>query len=52
MGRSDFMQVTDAPERVNRQISQPPVMLGEDKVQYPANDIVKQGSQLKAYLSV
>lgn len=39
-------------EKVNRQISQPPVMLGEDKVEYSTNDIVKQESQLKTCLSV
>lgn len=40
------------PEKVNKQISQPSVTLGKDKVQYSANDILKQESQLKTCLSV
>lgn len=39
-------------EEVNRQISLPPAVFREDKVQSSTNDIVQQESQLNTLLSV
>ena len=40
------------PEKVSRQISQPPVTLGKGREQYSTNDMVKQESQLITCLSI
>ena len=40
------------PEKVSRQISQPPVTSGKSREQYSTNDMVKQESQLIMCLSI